>query len=81
MSDQRANPYVNMPMERVQADALYGVRLAREAWQVRDPEGSAKELEQIIEPGQAEQTRPVLTAAGDFLKQRQGSKARRWKQQ
>jgi hypothetical protein len=46
------NPYVmKVPLDRVRQDALYGVQLARQAWRARDPEGAAKELGRIIEPG------------------------------
>ncbi|RPJ20744.1 MAG: hypothetical protein EHM35_19100 [Planctomycetaceae bacterium] len=46
------NPYMTaVPLDRVRSDALYGVRLARLAWRARDPEGAAKELGRIIEPG------------------------------
>jgi hypothetical protein len=47
----QANPYLRMPLERVRADAIYGVQLARLAWRARDPEGAARVLGQIIEPG------------------------------
>jgi hypothetical protein len=50
MTDE-ANIYLRMPADRVRSDALYGVSLAAAAWRTRDPEGAAKVLGRIIEPG------------------------------
>lgn len=60
------NVYLQVPLPRVRVDALYGVRAAREAWRARDPEGAAKILGRIIEPGQEHElmrcNRPQLTS-------------------
>jgi len=68
------NPYLNpgMPLSRVRLDALHGVKLAREAWRVRDPEGVARELGRIVEPSSAtsgadERRDRVLQATRDFF--------------
>jgi len=42
------NIYLKMPLERVRADALHGVSLARLAWRERDPNGSAFALGQVM---------------------------------
>jgi ribonuclease HI len=51
VNNAQENPYLIMPLDRVRSDALHGVRLAREAWRQRDPEGAA-ELGRIVEPSQ-----------------------------
>jgi hypothetical protein len=64
------NPYLVMPLDQVKADARNGVRLAVEAWRQRDPDGAARELHPIVEPGQererADRTRRILAAVGDY---------------
>jgi hypothetical protein len=73
---KETNPYLTMPLDRVRQDALHGVRLARLAWRVRDPEDAARELGRVVEPGreqeQAERTRRILAAAGDYLRTQTG---------
>jgi hypothetical protein len=51
VDEQQTNTYLNptMPLDRVRTDALHGVRLAREAWRIRDPDGAARELGWIVE--------------------------------
>jgi DNA topoisomerase-1 len=39
-----------MPIERVQADSKYGVRLAQKAWRQREPEEAANFLGEIMTP-------------------------------
>jgi len=70
------NAYLNMPLPRVRTDALHGVRLAREAWRVRDPDGAARELGRVVEPlsvtsGADERQARVLQATGDYLRRAQ----------
>jgi hypothetical protein len=68
-ADQSNNLHVRIPLAHVRADALYGVRAAREAWRVRDPEGAANQLERNVEPGQelgqVDRARRIGPIAGD----------------
>ena len=80
-TEAQENPYLVMPIDQVRSDARNGVRLAREAWRVRDSESAAQELGRIIEPGcereQVERQRRIAQAIGDF--QRGQKDARRTK--
>jgi hypothetical protein len=44
MTDTPENPHLTMPLDRVRADALHGVRAAR------DPQGAARELGVVVKP-------------------------------
>jgi hypothetical protein len=44
------NIYLRVPLNQVKADALAGVSLACEAWRIRQPGESAKELGHVVEP-------------------------------
>jgi hypothetical protein len=66
-----SNLYLKMPLDRVRADALHGVRAAREAWRVLDPEGAARVLGRIVEPGHERErvelrTRALADESGDL---------------
>jgi len=54
---QAGNPYLRMPLDRVRADALYGVTLAREAWRILDPDGANLALGRIVEPAEPSKRR------------------------
>ena len=59
MMNNNGNPYMVMPIDRVRADALHGVRAAREAWRERDPDGAGQQLGKVIEPhSQQDPARP-----------------------
>lgn len=64
------NPYDRMPLDRVRADALTGVRLAREAYRERDPVRADLDLGAVVLPGERARQR-VLQAVGDYQRQRQ----------
>jgi len=72
MNAANVNPYMVMPIDRVRSDATAGVRLAVEAWRARDPDGATRELHPVVEPGheqeQADRTRRILAAVGDYQK-------------
>lgn len=51
------NPYLRMPLDRVRADAEHGVRLAREAWRERDPDGANLALGHVIQPNSSKPRR------------------------
>ena len=82
MDDSTSNPYLNpvMRFDRLRSDALAGVHLAREAWRARDPEGAAKELGRVIQPGHecelAGRVRRISPGAG---KPKRARKTRRTK--
>lgn len=59
------NPYLRMPIDRVRADALAGVRLAREAYRERDPVHADIDLGAVVLPGEQARQR-VLQAVGDY---------------
>ena len=46
-----SNPYLRMQdLDRVRADALNGVRLARIAWRIREPQAAALAMGKVVEP-------------------------------
>jgi hypothetical protein len=55
--DASPNVYLRMPLDRVKSDALYGVRQAREAWRILDPDGANLALGRIVEPNRASKPR------------------------
>ena len=50
-SAEETNIYLRMPLAQVRADALNGVIAARQGWRLRDPEGAARVLGRVVEPG------------------------------
>ncbi len=48
--DATQNIYLKVPLDRIKSDALHGVRLARIAWRILDPDGANLALGRIIEP-------------------------------
>ena len=54
------NSYMNpgMSIEQVRADAIHGVRLARIAWRLRDPDAAGRVLGFVVQPG--EQARKLI---------------------
>jgi hypothetical protein len=75
----RTNPYLTMPLDRVQADARHGVQLACQAWRARDAAGAARALGPVVEPGrdqkQAERQVRVRQAVKDFYRGQSNSRS------
>lgn len=59
--------YLRMPLDRVRADALTGVRLAREAYRERDPVRADIDLGPVVLPSeQAEYRQRALDAIAGY---------------
>lgn len=69
------NPYDRMPLDRVRADALTGVRLAREAYRERDPVHADLDLGPVVLPGEQARQR-VLQALGDYQRSHESARGR-----
>ncbi len=70
--------YLRMPLDRVRADALTGVRLAREAYRERDPVRADIDLGPVVLPSeQAEYRQRVMDAIAGYQRSRPQRAARR----
>jgi len=58
------SPYDQMPLDRVRADALTGVRLAREAYRERDPVHADLDLGPVVLPGEQARQRVLAEIYG-----------------
>lgn len=65
------NIYLRIPLDRVRADALTGVQLAREAYRERDPVRADIDLGPVVDPAeQAAYRQRVLDAIRDHGKRK-----------
>ncbi|MDX9880235.1 MAG: hypothetical protein RBS72_21990 [Sedimentisphaerales bacterium] len=65
------NIYMKVPLDRLRADALTGVQLAREAYRQRDPVHADIDLGPTIDPAEQQEYREkVLSAIRDYSKRK-----------
>ena len=63
------NIYLRMPLDRARADALTGVKLAREAYRERDPVHADLDLGSVVLPSEQagyQRSRPRRAARSGF---------------
>jgi len=70
------NPYLRMPLDRARADALTGVRLAREAYRERDPVHADLLFGPVVSPAEQQAYRDrVMSAIAGYQRGRKAARS------